>query len=155
MVRNWWDKSNRRQGVAYDVDLTADETGEPPDGDWDDAWRQNVLELAWARLQDYERTNEGSIAYTLLKLRAAHPDASSNELAEQLSARLGKPVRADALRQQLRRARVRFAELLIDEVAEGLDKPSADRIEEELIALGLFEHVRDLLPPDWKEQRSP
>lgn len=155
MVRNWWEKANRRQGVDYDVDLTADDNEAQPDGEWDDAWRQNVMDLAWARLQEHERTNAGSIAYTLLKLRGALPDASSNDLAEKLSEKLGKPVRADALRQQLRRARVRFAELLIEEIADGLDQPSADRIEEELISLGLFEHVRDLLPPDWKEKRGP
>ena len=82
------------------------------------------------------------------------PDAESEELAQKLGAKLGRSVRADAVRQQLRRARVRFAELLLEEVADGLDQATPDRIEDELISLGLFEHVRDLLPADWKAKRK-
>ena len=62
----------------------------------------------------------------------------------------GKRFRADAVRQQLRRARLRFAELLVQEVARGIDDPTPARLEEELIDVGLMEYVRDFLPADWR-----
>lgn len=152
-IRKWWERENRRQGVAYDVGLTESPAGDPADAEWDSAWRGNLLELAWSALEEYQKSTPGSIAYTLMRLRTESPDASSEELAEQLGAKLGRKVRADALRQQLRRARMRFAELLIDEIASGLDQPTSDRIEEELVALGLLEYVRELLPEGWKERK--
>jgi hypothetical protein len=75
-------------------------------------------------------------------------------MAAKLSDRTGQSFTAGAVRQKLRRARIRFAELLIDEIADGLANPSPDEVEAELIDLGLFDHVRDLLPPDWKQQRA-
>ncbi len=71
-------------------------------------------------------------------------------LGGKLSQIVGKPVRADTTRQQLRRARLRFAEFLVEEIAQGLETAEPDRIQEELIALGLYEHIRDVLPDDWK-----
>jgi hypothetical protein len=68
-----------------------------------------------------------------------------------LAEKLGVPVRPDAGRQMLRRARLRFADLLMKEIALGLDDATPQEIEEELAALGLLEHVRDFLPSDWKE----
>jgi RNA polymerase sigma factor (sigma-70 family) len=154
LVKNRWARENRRQGVDYDTELVAGPDEEGGDDPWETAWRTQVLDNAWAALEDYERSTAGAVPYTLLRLRAKYPDAESDELAKKLGEKLGRSVRADAVRQQLRRARVRFAELLLDEVADGLDQASPDRIEEELIALGLFEHVRDLLPADWKTKRA-
>lgn len=153
LVKNRWARENRRQGVDYDTELVAGPADESPDESWDDAWRKQLMDNAWAALEDYERSNAGTVPYTLLRLRAQYPDAESEELAQKLGAKVGRSVRADAVRQQLRRARVRFAELLLEEVADGLDTATPDRIEEELISLGLFEHVRDLLPADWKTKR--
>ena len=36
---------------------------------------------------------------------------------------------------------MKFAELLVDEIADGLQQPTADDIEDELVALGLIEYV--------------
>ena len=50
---------------------------------------------------------------------------------------------------------MKFAELLVDEIADGLQQPTADDIEDELVALGLIEYVAvKLLPPEWKELRD-
>ena len=59
-------------------------------------------------------------------------------------------VRADALRQKLRRARVRFAELLLMEIANGLTRATASDVEEELVDLQLYRLVERLLPEDWR-----
>jgi len=64
---------------------------------------------------------------------------------------LNKPVRADQARQQLRRARVRFAECLVAEVADGIEVPTIERIEDELSHLGLLDRIRDVLPSDWSQ----
>ncbi|HEY6564892.1 MAG TPA: sigma factor, partial [Pirellulaceae bacterium] len=138
MVRSHWDKEKRRQGVNYDVSLMQDTERESEGDPWLGNWRSNVLDLAWSALEQYQRTHAGSIAYTVLKLRADHPTWNSQELSNALSQALGQEVRPDALRQQLRRARVRFAEFVTQEVAHGLAEPTPDRIQEELICLGIY-----------------
>ena len=49
---------------------------------------------------------------------------------------------------------MKFAELLIEEIADSLENASPEAIEAELMSLELLEYVRDLLPPDWKQRRS-
>ncbi|MBM3979398.1 MAG: sigma-70 family RNA polymerase sigma factor [Planctomycetes bacterium] len=148
MVRKHWAKGNRRKSADLDPDLLAG-ADDRADAAWDGAWQQNVLDHAWAALREYERANPGTRAETVLRLRTAHPDDTSEQLAERLAARAGAPVRADAARQMLRRARVRFAGFVVDEVRAGLADPTPDRVTDELAALGLLEFVRDFLPADW------
>jgi RNA polymerase sigma factor (sigma-70 family) len=149
MIRNMWAKQKVRKSVELDVTQLEQQLTEEQDQVWDNGWQQHVLSLAWRRLEEYETRHEGSIAFKVLKLRTEHPDDSSEQLAERLGTMLGKPVRADQTRQQLRRARVRFAEFLIAEVADMLPSPSPQRIQDELITLGLFEQIRDVLPDRW------
>jgi RNA polymerase sigma-70 factor (ECF subfamily) len=153
MVRNLWEREARRRGV--DVELgqlpLARESGQNEEADcWTDAWRRNALDLAWSALEDHQRRHPDSVAYTLLRLRTDFPDETSEQLATRLSETTGRTIRADALRQQLRRARVLFAQLLVEELADGLDQPTPDRIQDELICLGLYEYIRDVLPSDWQ-----
>jgi DNA-directed RNA polymerase specialized sigma24 family protein len=123
MVHNHWAKENRRRPADVELDAVAEGR---PGADWDAAWRQNVLDQTWAAYKEQER---GSPAYVLMKLRAEFPDAC---------------------RPMLRRARLRFAVLLLRDVQDGLADPSAERVVEELDGLGLLEYVRDFLPDDWK-----
>jgi len=148
MIRNRWAKQNRRKTVDLDVELVAGDESEPDA--WLPEWRQGVLDLAWKSLQRQEQDHPGSVAYTVLRLRVEHPEDSSEQLAQRLSEALKMAVRPDALRQRLRRARLQFADLLIAEVAKGLHEPTPERIEEELVALGLIE----FLPPEWKDRES-
>ena len=46
------------------------------------------------------------------------------------------------VRQMLHRARERFADLLVEEVAQTLGDPTDERLEEELIDLELYEYCR-------------
>lgn len=151
MVRTHWAKSNRRRTVDVEFD-TVIGTEDHHDPLWDAEFQNNVLDHAWAALRDFERRTPTNPAYTLLKLRTEFPDASSDELATKLSAKLGKAVRPDAGRQMLRRARLRFAEALVDEVARGLADPSPAGVADELAQLGLLDHVKDFLPADWAAQ---
>jgi RNA polymerase sigma factor (sigma-70 family) len=152
MARNYREKENRRRGVALNVEEVAVGDGASEDPEWLASWRQNALDLTWSALENFERSQPDSSAVALLRLRAAFPDASSEELAERLSQKTKKSVTPEAVRQQLRRARVKFAELLIEEIADGLEDAGPEDVEEELASLGLMDYVRDLLPPDWKQR---
>ena len=152
MVKNHWAKQNRRKTVDWEVDeaeQAAGGTEDDPQDPWLPTWRHNLLEHAWNRLEQFQAERPGNIAYTLLKLRSEFPQDDSPTLAQRLSDSIGKEVRPDTTRQNLRRARLRFAEFLVEEIAEGLDSAEPARIQEELIALGLYESIRDVLPEKW------
>jgi RNA polymerase sigma factor (sigma-70 family) len=154
MARNHWEKENRRRSAPVEVDEIAASQPASDDPNWLSSWRQNALDLTWSALENFERSHPGSSAVVLLRLRAAHPEASSEELAARIAEKTGQSVTPEAVRQQLRRARVKFAELLIEEIADGLENASPDDVEEELAALGLVDYVRDLLPADWKARQG-
>jgi hypothetical protein len=149
MVRNFWARQKRRRGADFDVAAIA-EADDSADEAWTAQWRTSVLDLAWNALELEDR-RQGGEAYVLLRLRAEHADDTSDQLAARFTQQTGRPLRADALRQKLRRARLRFVDLLIAEIAGAIDTPTPEKIEDELVALGLIDLVRDLLPEDWKE----
>jgi DNA-directed RNA polymerase specialized sigma24 family protein len=149
MVRNHWSKQKRRRGAHVILD-DLPTSGTPDSDPWLGAWQRTILDHAWAGLREFERTHPKNPAYTVLHLRVSHPNDTSQQLAATLAETLKTPIRPDAYRQLLRRARFRFAQLLIEEVGAGLDEQAPERVEEELAALGLLEHVRDFLPADWK-----
>ena len=149
MVRNHWAKTRRRRSVDFDVAEVA-ASSDADDEHWTNQWRESLLDLVWKALEQSQREQPGSVAFTLLQIRTTHPEYTSEQLAEELAKVTGKPVRADAVRQKLRRARLQFVDLLLVEVAQGLPDPSPGEIEEELASMGLIEFLRDLLPTDWK-----
>ena len=109
-----------------------------------ESWRDELLANAWEALAGAE-SKGGPPHYTVLKFRADHPDLSSAEMADQLTRRGGRAQTPAGVRQALHRARDQFAARLIDEIANSLGENSLDRIEEELIDLGLFEYCREFL----------
>ena len=66
------------------------------------SWRQEILCRTWEALA--RSSQEGPPFYRVLRLRAEKPDVSSADMAAELSTVLGKPVSADWVRQNLRRA---------------------------------------------------
>jgi len=112
--------------------------------DFEQDWRDELLARAWEALAtDQART--GRPDYMVLRFRADHPEWSSQDLAEQLGAQLGRPLTAAGVRQALHRARERFAEILLDAVAQSLSRPDPGRLEEELIELRLLAYCRTAL----------
>jgi DNA-directed RNA polymerase specialized sigma24 family protein len=105
-----------------------------------ESWCDELLARTWAALADVEATT-GQPYYAALRFRADHPDVRSPQMAEQL----GKPITAVAVRQVLHRAREKFADLLLEEVANSLEDPSTAQLERELIDLGLYEYCRPAL----------
>lgn len=144
MIRNHWEKKNRRRSTSEGLDLVQDHSEEDQESNWTAAWQRSVLEHTWARMLAEDNGQPGP-AYQLLKLRAEFPEASSEELAERLGKQLDSEIRPDNCRQMLRRARSRFAKHLLDEVRAGLDDESENRLQEELAALGLLNWVKELV----------
>lgn len=107
-------------------------------------WREELLARCWAKLQDSEASS-GKPFYAVLRFRAEHPKLSSQEMAEGLSRELGKPLTAAGVRQTLHRARDKFADLVLDEVLQSLDKPTPEQVQDELAELGLLDYCRPAL----------
>jgi hypothetical protein len=80
-----------------------------------------------------------------LRLKAEQPQRTSGELAARLSADMGRPWSEDNVRQTLHRARLRFAELLLEEVIHSLENPSNEVLEQELVDLGLLTYCKSAL----------
>jgi RNA polymerase sigma-70 factor (ECF subfamily) len=105
------------------------------------SWREDILARAWEALEAHQ-VQTGQPLYTVLRFRADHPDVASARMAEQVGARLGKALTAAGVRQALHRAREKYVDLVLDEVVQTLEAPTAERVEEELIDLGLLEFCR-------------
>jgi RNA polymerase sigma-70 factor (ECF subfamily) len=109
-----------------------------------ESWREQLMAHAWTALEKVqERT--GQPFAQVLRLRVASPDLRSPQLAEQLSDRLGRPVNAGWVRLNLHRARDMFVESLLGHVEESLGAHSPQRLEQELLELGLLEYCRSAL----------
>ena len=124
-------------------------TDGPPAGVADDLafariWRGELLHRAWDELRHLQ-SRAGVPLYDVLQGRVEHPDERSAESAERLSALLGRPVSAEAFRQILHRARLKFAELLRMEVAFSLGTERTADLEQEMADLELLTYLRPLL----------
>ncbi len=108
------------------------------------SWRDELLARAWQGLEAHERQT-GAAWHTALRLRVDEPDLRSPDLAARLTVLLGKPMTPEAVRVLIHRARDRFADLLLDAVADSLDAADAAAIEEELVDLRLLDYCRDAL----------
>jgi RNA polymerase sigma factor (sigma-70 family) len=105
------------------------------------SWRAELMARAWSALEQLEKQT-GQPYHTVLQLRTKFPELRSPELADRLSAILGRPITAGGLRMALVRSRDRFVKFLIDEVAVGLSDPTEDQIQQELIEVGLFKYCK-------------
>jgi RNA polymerase sigma factor (sigma-70 family) len=124
---------------------------EPADHDLDasflESCREEFLARAWSALLD-EQQRSGKPYYTVLAVRAANPELTSEQLAERLRQQgfASGSTSAAATRKLLERARRRFAQHLLDDVAATVDADTERQaIEEELIDLGLLSYCRSAL----------
>jgi len=110
----------------------------PDDGAADQAaflhsWREELINRTWAALAEARPTH-----HVVLVFHVENPELPSAGAAEQLSARLGKPFTAAHVRVTLQRAREKFAELLLDEVAHSLGACTQAELVQELHALRMW-----------------
>jgi RNA polymerase sigma-70 factor (ECF subfamily) len=141
-------KRQKRQRLSWLI-FRSEPAVEPPslcnsDHEFLISWKEELLARSWDALAALE-WQTGQPFCLVLRWRSDHPEASSPELAEDLTRRLGRPFSAVGARQLLHRARQKFADLLLQEVANSLTTSTADQIEQELIDLGLLEYCRPAL----------
>jgi len=108
------------------------------------SWRDELLARTWTALAAADEA-KGQSFHAVLRFRAQHLELRADEMAEQLSRTLGKPLTAAGVRKTLERARIRFADLMLDEIAQTLSNPTLENLEEELIDLNLLEYCRPAL----------
>lgn len=113
---------------------------EDRDAEFRSSWRHTLLDRANGALADAQ-----PVYHAVLRCRRDHPEARSAELARRVGERLGRTFTADNVRQTLHRARELFADLLLNEVAQSLENPTLERVEEELCELELLDHCRPAL----------
>jgi RNA polymerase sigma-70 factor (ECF subfamily) len=137
-------KRQQRQPRPVSVDSTALNALPAPPADFDrafrESWRDELLARAWAALAEARPT-----CWAVLRFRTEHPNLPSAQMAERLSAQLGKPLTAESFRQLLHRARKSFAQLLLDEVTESVEPPTLAEAEKELGELDLLPYCRSAL----------
>lgn len=108
------------------------------------AWRDELLGAAWDKLQRYSIEHNAAF-YAVLRLRVENPQWSSEQLAEQVSEVIDRPLNSGAVRAALHRARERFAHLLLDALSESLESPDHATLEAEVVELRLLDYCRDAL----------
>jgi RNA polymerase sigma-70 factor (ECF subfamily) len=130
---------------------SAGELGTTPAGDavldqeFLERWREELLAHAWEALAEVERQS-GQPYHAVLSSKVEQRQVRSAELAVRLSAERGRPFTEDGIRQVLHRARKKFAELLVAEVARSLQTAEPEALERELVELGLLDYCRSALP---------
>ena len=141
MVMDLWKKRKDKPALAAGNVEPVAET----DADFDQAflskWKEELIARTWEALQK-DQEQSGPPYYTVLRCKTDQPEARSPQLADQVSAQLGKAVTGEGVRQLVHRARRRFAELLVEEVGRSLNAAAPDRVTDELIELGLMGYCR-------------
>jgi RNA polymerase sigma-70 factor (ECF subfamily) len=131
-------------GIVTNIEGREDTPDEIMEKEFLASWREELLTRSWEGLAALEQET-GQPFYTMLRFRADNPKVRSAEMAEQLQTRLGKPLTDVAVRKTLQRARDKFADLLLEEVARSLQTSDVAEIERELIDLNLLSYCQDAL----------
>ncbi|HKB06242.1 MAG TPA: sigma-70 family RNA polymerase sigma factor [Gemmataceae bacterium] len=124
------------------------------DREWVRGWRKELLNRAWAALDEFQARTGQPVA-DVLRFRVDHQDLRSPELAEQLGPRLGRTITADWVRQAIHRARERFGEFLLAEIADTISNPTAESLAEELADLELLQYCQAALVTWQSKQPKP
>jgi RNA polymerase sigma-70 factor (ECF subfamily) len=110
------------------------------DRDFLAGWRQELLERTWKALAE-----DNPAYHAVLCFRIESPDATSATAAAWLSAQLGRSLTADWVRKTVQRAHGKYADLLIEEVAQSLGTTAPEALRQELQELDLLRYCRSAL----------
>ena len=104
---------------------------------WLDNWRECLLARVWRALERFEHANPGNFEYSALRLATDHPDDTESMLAVRVGNKFETQVTPQQFRTTLEAARLRFAQLIADEVTDTLESPTTEDVNAELAAIGL------------------
>jgi RNA polymerase sigma-70 factor (ECF subfamily) len=146
------DHQKQRWKRAQPLDSAVPQPVASPDGPVDaerqfvQSWRDDLLARTWTALAEAERQG-GQPFFSVLHFRVENPNANSAEMAARLTEQLqlAQPLTETGVRKTLQRARLQFADLLIDEVAHSLGQHTLEELEHELIELELLSYCRSAL----------
>lgn len=146
MIDHWRRQGRKAHGLGTEHDPPAPPVAveEELDRSFLTRWREELLARTWEALAEAERQT-GQPCWTVLRWKSERPALSAAELAGLLAAETGRPVTEAGLRQILHRARERFADLLLAEVARSLQTAERERVEQELIDLELLDYCKSAL----------
>jgi DNA-directed RNA polymerase specialized sigma24 family protein len=148
-------RRSKQPSVAADLSHVADLSSiaieSAADQEWQRSWRECVLQNTWHALREHQKKTKGNQFHAVLKASVEHSEEDSTALAARVSEFSGQTLSAESFRKQLSRARVRFGELLVEEVSRTITNVTSDLLAEELRDLDLLKYVRSLLP----ESRQP
>ncbi|MBI3407629.1 MAG: hypothetical protein HY040_04645 [Planctomycetes bacterium] len=110
------------------------------------SWRKALLDQAWKTLAAAEAPDAAPY-FAVLRYRSENAQLTGAELAANLTAQLRphEPFTETNLRKILQRAREKFSDILVEEVARSLGKSTAEELEQELIDLGFHTYSRRAL----------
>jgi RNA polymerase sigma-70 factor (ECF subfamily) len=128
-------RQRRRWPQPLPADLAAPAQRTEPDDEaiFLQSWREELINRAWEALAEANPNY-----HLVLVTHVEHPEMTSSEAGEQLTARFGKPITAAHVRVTLHRARRKFGALLLDEVAHSLGACTEAELVEELETLRLL-----------------
>jgi len=150
MIADWRrrGRAGPRMEPAYTARLEDVNSREPdPAEQFEALWRAELLDQAWERLEQLQEEvgRESNWYYIALRFQAEHPEASSADIAAALSRELHRPITVDNVRTTLKRARAKFADALVAEVARSLQSSDPDEVEAEVTELGLLPYCQSAL----------
>jgi RNA polymerase sigma-70 factor (ECF subfamily) len=152
MVIDYHRENQREQKKRREITPGSDhepmqaETDPGNDVEFQKVWVEELMNHAWKGLEQVEKT-KGQPYHSLLLYKAQNPQVRSEAMAQHFTTVLGKPMSAANIRQLLHRGQELLSDLLVEEVARSLRDGenatvSAERVEEELINLQLFDKFR-------------
>jgi hypothetical protein len=152
---NYLRRNRSTRSVAFGAlhDAASQGAGVAADRTWDAEWRRCLFDRARRSLEKLQQRSPGNLFHTVLNMVVENPLERSEDLAARTSALIGRPLQAAAFRKQVSRARRMLAKLLVKAVAQTLDNPTPEQIEEELIDLALWAYIRDYLSRDRRRPR--
>jgi RNA polymerase sigma-70 factor (ECF subfamily) len=108
---------------------------EEADRAFDASLREEILAQTWKSLEAKHPSY-----YAVLRLRVDRPDLRSQGVADELNRQRGKHITADTVRKTMERARAKFEELLVEEVAIACNAPTNEELALELQQLDLLKY---------------
>src|SRR5438552_5336388 len=129
-------KQARFEAVQH---VTSDKSIQAADEAWEAEWRRCLLDRAREALARHQRRSPGNLFHTVMELLLEHPNDDAVAPADRTSKRIGRTLRPDAFRKQVSRASKALAKYLVKEVTHTMDRPTAEHVKDELMALSLWE----------------